>query len=384
MAELIDPNETSYMGSTEDSLDFSEVIDSSYTTNAITDTLNEETVTPYPLIEIEEATKDNENANVASTVVTEQKNELCTHDTDKNEDPKNMYSLLGRLINHLLIYKEIIIPLEFLASSSFLVPTRISASKNPSQSSGKPESLKNDRQNVLMNYLIQNYIQQNKIQSTIITGTIAQNTAETSKTTGVTTEPIYTTESISEILYNDPEAENNIVLIKDNLGNKQYITIEKYKALASQLNPEYVRLVHCIPNIRLPNTTDCVKYYTCEPQTATIREYSCPLNTAFNKHTRLCDTESYSGCSQSISEREDAERTQSANDKVETTKVQKEKICTELGKMKDPTSIHHYFICYAASETSKDIKSIRMTCPNHLIFCQSKKVCSTKRLCKVT
>ncbi|KAF3426738.1 hypothetical protein E2986_10925 [Frieseomelitta varia] len=349
--ELINPNETSYMGLTEDPWNLSEFVDSSYTTDNIPD--YQETATPYPLIEIAETMEHKYNLN-ASEIIKD--NDYLQTQSDN----KKYYSMLNQLIHHLLLYKKITIPLEFLASSSL--------STSPGLVTNLP----------LANYLVQNYIQQNNnLQNTIITDVKLQNTSENNVKDDII-EPVSNKNSKNSSVFDNMGDKNNIILITDHVGNRQYLTIERYKSLGYRLDSQYIQLIPCIKSTRMPNITDCTRYYICEPVIASVIEYSCPLFTAFNRFARTCDAESYNKC---IENKNNANANSLGSiDNIFETNVSNENICMEHGKTKDPTSESRYYICHSSPDNSQ-IKSIRMTCPNGLIFCQVKKVCTTKRLC---
>ena len=171
-----------------------------------------------------------------------------------------------------------------------------------------------------------------------------------------------------------------IIAIKNKFGNKQFFTLEKYQFLKDQLDPNSVDIIHCISGIRLPNNTDCTKYYICEEKTATVMEFFCPPYTGFNEETRICDTQKYSICKQVKNE-----NLESGSDfeepKAGNMKLMKKSLCQTTGKTADPSSSLHYYLCYSNSGKTTDIESVRMTCPNNLIFCAEKKVCSTKLYC---
>lgn len=357
--ELINPNETSYMGSTEDPWNFSEFIDSSYTTDSIPDYFDQDTATPYPLIEDKETMEHKLNADDVSEINNIKESYLQTEDNNKK-----YYSMLNQLIHHLLIYKKITIPLELLASSSLPVPPSKFVTNLP-----------------LSSYLVQNYIQQNNnLQNTIITDVKLQDTTENSATLkNEINELISNTENSKNLSITDDE--NNIILIMDNIGNKQYLTIERYRSLGYHLDSQFVQVIPCIKNVRMPNMTNCIKYYICEPDMASVIEYSCPLFTAFNKYSKTCDATTYNKCRENENNKKNINVLGNVNDIFQ---INKNIQCTEHGKIKDPTSEYHYYICYSASDNSEDIKSIRMSCPNGLIFCQNRKVCTTKRLCKIS
>ncbi|KZC05493.1 hypothetical protein WN55_06463 [Dufourea novaeangliae] len=361
--ELINPNETSYLGLTEDSSNFSELIDSSYTTDSIPGVSDREVVTPYPLIEIEETMKNQQEKMTENPAIF----------NNQQYHSKKEYSMLYRLMHHLLIYKEITIPLEFLA----LLPT---PPKIKSESSAETELFQTNEQNILMSYLIQNRIQQTNSENTITTNKKLQNGIEEGVTLNSEDESIAkirASNSTLEILLNDSENENNLISITDHTGQKQYLTTDRYKSLSYHVDPKYINVIPCVKNVRMPNATDCVKYYICDPKMVSLIQYSCPSNTAFNKYTRICDRESYNKC---VQNKDNSKLSESGNN---TNKMKiSENVCTEHGKTKDVTSEIHYYICYSSLDNSHNFKSIRMMCPNGLIFCQRKKVCTTKRLCK--
>lgn len=376
--DLVDPNETSYMGLTQDPSNFSELIDSSYTTDSIP---AQELVTPYPLIEIEGAMENRHETNTDNAPVTN----LLEHGylQAPNHTTKD-YFMLHRLIRHLLAYKEITIPLELLASLSLPTPSRSSISITETVPN-ELEPSKTEQRSVLMNYLIQNYIQQNNLQNTIITTAKSQNVTDTSKisrgnSANESKLNIETSSNVSEISLHDSDNENNIILITDKSGNREYISVEKYKSLGYHIDSRFVRVIQCVKNVRTANTTDCVRYYVCDPEMLSVDEYSCPSFTAFNKYTRVCDREVYNKCMES----NQGNTKPSEGSDMESQIIASERnICTEHGKMKDPKSESGYYICHSSSDKLQGFESMLMTCPNGLIFCQSKKVCTTKRLCKV-
>ncbi|XP_061938069.1 uncharacterized protein LOC107995131 isoform X2 [Apis cerana] len=333
--------------------------ESSFVTNSIPDYFDQDTATPYPLIEDKETMEHKLNADDVSEINNIKESYLQTEDNNKK-----YYSMLNQLIHHLLIYKKITIPLELLASSSLPVPPSKFVTNLP-----------------LSSYLVQNYIQQNNnLQNTIITDVKLQDTTENSATLkNEINELISNTENSKNLSITDDE--NNIILIMDNIGNKQYLTIERYRSLGYHLDSQFVQVIPCIKNVRMPNMTNCIKYYICEPDMASVIEYSCPLFTAFNKYSKTCDATTYNKCRENENNKKNINVLGNVNDIFQTNKnIQ----CTEHGKIKDPTSEYHYYICYSASDNSEDIKSIRMSCPNGLIFCQNRKVCTTKRLCKIS
>lgn len=377
---LIDSTDTSYLGYTQDPSRFSDTIDSSYVIDNFSDS-TPETVTAYPLIEFEkshdETTHGNKH-NVRNASCHREENYLYEY-TNSQEQLSSLvqeyqdivdshYKWLNKLLSQLHSYKE----LSAAVPDSLSIPDR---DVNPTQTI---VIITSHRQNILLNY-VQNYTERNELHNGEPNDMAESNGSQVNS---ITTTGSTSTESASELLIDSLDSDNNIIRISDNLGNKQYLTIDRYKAVAHRLTSSTVSVVMCTKNVRLPNRTDCNRYYTCEPKTAIVMEYFCPPHTAFNVYSRICNVESVKTCASNRFPVTEifVER---AEDKSTTTHGQEmpeERLCRELGKIKDPTSDSHYYICYSMPD-SEDIKSIRMTCPNTLIFCQGKKVCTTRRLC---
>ncbi|XP_014478865.1 PREDICTED: uncharacterized protein LOC106746613 [Dinoponera quadriceps] len=368
-AESIDPTESSYLGYTRDSADFSETIDSSYVIEDDTSDLTTEAETPYPLIEFGETTMTTSHGDEGVKNVSYHKEEKYSYEyvNDRGRTPSTStqrykdivnehYKLLHELMSRLHVYKEL--------------SAAVSSAKNATTEAVL--ATHDRRQNVSLNYLVQRCV-------------LAVSEAHRPEVTG----------NNLEMLIDGLDAENNVIRITDDLGNERYLTVGSYKAVARRLKPRSVSVLACTRNVRLPNRTDCGKYYMCEPKTAAIVGYSCPVNTAFNVNSRICDTESARTCKDDgraageaailVEQKrtDEEEREDEAHDEDSTEEEEEEEEeepCREVGKMKDPASDFHYYICYSPAG-SEEIKSVRMRCPNALIFCRSKRVCTTRRLC---
>lgn len=384
-SELIDSTDTSYLDYTQDPLGFSETIDSSYVIDDFSDSTTE--ATAYPLIEFEESGETaHGDKDVKNASYHREENYLYEYTNSQEQLPlsimqkykdimDNHYKWLNQLMSRLHVYKK----LSATVSSSLSTPSDVTT-VNPKQTISIFVS-HNWRQNISLNYLVQSYTEGNELHNGESTEIVGSNGPQLDNI--ATTASTVSTESALELLIDSLDSDNSIIRISDNLGNKQYLTIDRYKAVAHRLTPRSVSVVACTRNVRLPNKTDCNRYYTCEPKTATVMEYSCPQHTAFNVYSRICDIESVKTCgsdkspaSEIFVQRVENESATKKNDE----EASEERLCRELGKIKDPASDSHYYICYSIQD-SEDIKSIRMTCPNTLIFCQSKKVCTTRRLC---
>ncbi|XP_044010619.1 uncharacterized protein LOC122854224 [Aphidius gifuensis] len=217
-----------------------------------------------------------------------------------------------------------------------------------------------------------------------------------------TTEESIQNEMISSTTMENPtqlmiDETNHIVAIIGNLGEKQYVTIEQYKELSNSYNVEIIDVIPCVSEgTRLPNLTDCARYYTCDPNTAIIHEFRCPPQTAFNKRTNFCDTKKYKSCiknrnnksttiEQSSTSFSITEKLLSFNDDDNNNKEkqQSEYYCESTGKFPDQMSDKYYYFCYL-SKNLGTIESMKMSCPNDLIFCQDRKVCTAKKLCHIS
>lgn len=365
---------------------FSNVIDSSYVIDNFSESTTE-AVTAYPLIEFEESDVTTRADKDAKNVTYHKKeNYLYEYYMNKQaslsliEEYKNIidnhYKCLNELINQLHNYKKL-----SAISSALSIPIRDITTVKPTKTIAIFES-HNQEHNITLNYLVQSYTEENvklhEDEPTEKEGNGSQINDSTS-----TPNNVVSTESTLQLLINSLDPENNIIRISDNLGNKRYLTINRYKNIASQLISRYISVVACTKNVRLPNRTDCNRYYMCDPKTASVLEFSCPLHTAFNVNSRICDIESAKTCGNNKLPINEifVERHENITTDSDKKLMEEDQLCQELGKMKDSASDFHYYICYSIPG-SEDIKSIRMSCPNALIFCQGKKVCTTRRLCR--
>ncbi|XP_011877784.1 PREDICTED: uncharacterized protein LOC105567487 [Vollenhovia emeryi] len=369
---LIDSTGTSYLGYTQEPPGLAETIDSSYVIDDFYDSTTK-AVTAYPLIEFEESdgkTRGDEDARNSSCHG--QENYLHEYTSSQGQLPLSLVQKYKDVVdNH---YKW----LNRLSHTFEELSAALSAS--PSTPAGDVEQtvviFASRGRNVSFNYLAQSYAERDESHNGAPTEAVGSSG-------GPQASSVATTAGGPELLIDSLDSDNSIIRISDNLGSKQYLTVERYRAVAHRLAPRAVSVVACTRNVRLPNGTDCSRYYTCEPKTAAVVEYFCPPHTAFNVHSRICDVESARTCA---GDRLPAKGTHVERVEDKSTAIlggeetPEGRVCRELGKMKDPASDSHYFICHGAPD-SEDIKSIRMTCPNTLIFCQSKKVCTTRRLC---
>ncbi|EZA62737.1 hypothetical protein DMN91_007684 [Ooceraea biroi] len=372
--EPINPADTSYLGYTPDSSDFSEALDSSYVIDDDATELTTEAATAYPLIEFEESHSESPQGDKSARNVSYHKQENYsleyTHSywriplplMQKYKGIVNSHDkCLSELISRLHVYKELSTA---ITTGSLSVPIKVATTVSSTH-----------RQNVsLDSHIGETQLQNDK------PGEPEGN--DEAQIENIAPTDSVTTEGTLQQLINGLDPDNNVIRISDNLGSHRYLTIDEYKTVSHQLKPRFVSVVACTENIRLPNRTACDRYYMCDPRTASVTDYSCPLHTAFNMNSRICDVESAKTCSidKSLASKTFVDHAKGRDTTGRKEKESDEKPCRELGKVKDPASDSHYYICYSTSE-SEDVKSIRMTCPNALIFCQHKKVCTTKRLC---
>lgn len=69
-----------------------------------------------------------------------------------------------------------------------------------------------------------------------------------------------------------------------------------YPLLGPSKDSTNIEVFSCSTGIRQANTTDCTKYFVCNPKTGKILSYSCPIQTAFNPTIRICDGDRYKQC----------------------------------------------------------------------------------------
>ena len=367
-----------YLDLNSDPLNLSEVVDSPYFLNSPTDTnINEET-TPYSWNEVSFSNFENEKEN--KDFIKKISGDYVVNNTrEKDSFPRfenktlliSSVTWLDRIIDTLLIHQS----LKILSDETFLVRNSEIKTENPIT------------QDILHNHFVTNYIIRNNFENK--DATLSKNKIKTRKdsTTYGKLETAISKGEVQSIdtryihqLMDESKANESLISIKNNLDNKQYFMIQNYEFLKDQLNPNIVDIIPCSSGIRLPNNTDCTKYYICEAKTTTIREFSCPPYTGFNEEKKICDTKTYSSCkkieNQNLELNSDFEEV-----KDENGRLSKKNLCETVGKVADPSSVFHYHLCFSNGRKSSNIESVRMMCPNNLIFCNEKKICATKEFC---
>lgn len=370
--ELVDPTLTSYLAYGEDAESkFGESIDSFYKGDrefGQTDNV-QQTVTPYPLIEAtsEMYSKnqvDNDVNNIGLPIAIKHSEDnylyrfingqqvLATPSNANNNELQAHLERLTKLMERLLAYQSSGLPLDR--------QPQWTTTMSPAQDSA------------VLNFLIKNYASR------------SQEDVQEEKNVPAQTES-------TDLLLNTPDAADNIVVVTDSLNNHQYFTISKYKSIAHQLTTEFVELIPCTQGVRHANSSDCTKYYSCEPETAKITQFSCPSNTAFNQYRRLCERAEYILCNADSSEstlkisattKRPKPKTRDAAVDSSPDVTKNENPCQSLGKHGDPTSDSHYYLCYSDNGKSLgDMKYRRMVCPTSLIFCKSKSLCTIRQRC---
>ncbi|KAF7384333.1 hypothetical protein HZH66_012583 [Vespula vulgaris] len=379
-----------------------------YNSNETSNLSNRSSVDLHPSIKIEDTiiykkdSKYNNNHNIINPVTVNQKEENYVYEyinkrnqmalpftSESKDQMEDHYVWINQLINRLIIYKKLLLSLDQLTLPS----TDFIKHNEPVEPPESPKYSKNVP-NILLKYLIQQYMFQTNYHNVVASTTKFQNFSDIEK------QKIYnndinssvhniiekfnkTRENIIHKTNNNANTDNSIIMIIDDFGNKEYLTVEKYKSMAYKIKSNSIHFIPCIKEIRFANKSDCIKYYTCEPLEAHVKEFTCPDNTAFNEYTRVCDTYKYKICKEhkSVFTELPLINNTEINNSLTNNDISKEKICKEIGKTEDPTSDTYYYICYFPTKITTDIKAIRMRCPNNLKFCKSKNVCTTKQLC---
>ncbi|KAL2719388.1 hypothetical protein V1478_010850 [Vespula squamosa] len=379
-----------------------------YNFNETINLSNKSSVDLHPSIKIENTiiykkdNKYNNNHNIINPVTINQKEENYVHEyinkrnqmalpftSESKDQMQDHYVWINQLINRLIIYKKLLLSLDQLTlpSIDFIKHNK---SVEPPES---PEYSKNVR-NILLKYIIRRYMFQTNYHNVVANTTKFLNFSEigehkiynsdiNSSEHNIIKKFNKTRENTIYETDNYVNTDNSIIMITDDFGNKEYLTVEKYKSIAYKIKSNSIHLIPCIKEIRFANKSDCIKYYICEPLKAHVKEFTCPDNTAFNEYTRICDTYRYKICKEHKSVFTELSLINSTkiNNFLSNNDIPKEKICKEIGRTEDPTSDTYYYICYFSTKTSADIKAVRMRCPNNLKFCKSKNVCTTRKLC---
>jgi hypothetical protein len=135
--------------------------------------------------------------------------------------------------------------------------------------------------------------------------------------------------------------------------------------------------IPCTTGTRMPNLTDCTRYYTCNSTTGVIFSYTCPPQMAFNVYTHVCDVSIYKWC-KGRNETHNQPIFPPISISINYLNTQAPTPCSKPGKTPDPHSSKHYFVCYFQNDR---IKRYRMTCPNTLYYCASEEVCKKPSDC---
>ncbi|XP_046597929.1 uncharacterized protein LOC124294795 [Neodiprion lecontei] len=404
---LIDSTQTSYLEYAEDGVSkYGESLDNTDKYSEKGDSV-QPTVTPYPLIE---ATPPNTYSNQIDSTIqniglpiaikhsednylyhfVNGQQALATPSNANGGQLQNHLQRLTQLIERLIAYQAVGVPLDRQPAIATTSAVKSTIANPPAQytSNGyntNAERFPNsNRDSAILNLLIKNYILKSQLQNDKAAGLPSDAGTKEPETTDLRDQEESTTVDSLDVVLNGPQAADNIVVVSDSLENRQYFTISKYKRIAHMLTTETVELIPCTSGVRLPNSTDCTKYYRCDPDTAKIRQFSCPKNTAFNQYKRLCETNEYALClgdsgktSLRISATTTRPKTTNSLEKVSDGNP-----CQTIGKHGDPSSENHYYLCYSDKKKSTDIEYRRMVCPNSLIFCQQKNVCTTRKRCE--
>lgn len=136
-------------------------------------------------------------------------------------------------------------------------------------------------------------------------------------------------------------------------------------------------LLSCVPGTRLPNPTNCTKYYICGASNNAVYDFACPPNSAFNTHKRICDVKEYKNCSDV-----NWEPTEQEQEIDEEETVTDDFDCNTLTRFPDPYSLKHYRIC--VFETPNMWKIEQRKCPQNTTFCKQNFTCLPKILCPLT
>lgn len=206
-----------------------------------------------------------------------------------------------------------------------------------------------------------------------------------------------------------------------------------------------LEVISCTAGVRHPNASDCTRYYVCNPRDGQLLGYTCPPYTAFNEAGRLCDARMYARCKPEMVEatytitenkrlQYEAQKTLQEAKRVREQALQAQKMvqlmqiqldgaatakpssstkkrkggqtkrkpagskpssssslsqagkkrkrykCLEPGAaIPDVLSSHKYFVCMR--DAKGVFKRRAMTCPNGLMFCRSKRMCTLESRC---
>lgn len=228
----------------------------------------------------------------------------------------------------------------------------------------------------------------------------------------------------------DVDNRNKLVSFAGNVYNYDDFKKNLLPLLKKEQAELHVDILDCTSRTRQPNATDCKQYYICDPATKLFNHYTCPLFTAFNALTRICDAKSYAPCKEmkelkksptklkssfislkaleALKTKRNQELAQylklkefseinnqpeqvidslpaSSASPVHKTKQSKKKKkkrkprCRAAGKLANPDSHRMYYLCFKTEEGA--LKRRLMTCSQGLSFCKSTSYCTLPSRC---
>lgn len=184
----------------------------------------------------------------------------------------------------------------------------------------------------------------------------------------------FTESNITEVTLEVEDFSKKIIVYTDSLKNRHYISIEKYNSVKDELQYETLNVIDCVEGVRLPNRTNCKKYYNCyltpEP---VVKDFICPTFLAFNEETRKCDKKSYSPCRKKLN---DDRRLDTSSDSARSLTNP----CKLERKVADLNFKSHYFHC-KENPANSELMFVRKVCPRGLIFCERSQVCTVEQSC---
>lgn len=158
------------------------------------------------------------------------------------------------------------------------------------------------------------------------------------------------------------------------VGNNSYMSVSNYRSsVLPILVGEPVLRLPCPSGLRMPNSTDCFKYYVCNATRGQLFTFSCPSGMAFNAFKRICDVQSAEVCVRNVSG--DAVPSSPTN-----PPINEQLACSKNGKIPDPESPRNYYVC-VSRRPSEPFRKLKFSCPEGLVFCNKGKVCKEAVVC---
>ena len=135
----------------------------------------------------------------------------------------------------------------------------------------------------------------------------------------------------------------------------------------------------CTTGVRMPNHTDCTKYYVCNSTSHALQVFSCPPQMTFNPLKRTCEANVSVWCNHQSDSVSQLPLTL-LHTTTKATTEHEIKECNKPGRIHDPESKQHYYYCF---NLFGKLTLQRLSCPTGLFYCPLLRICEKESKCPI-